>query len=67
MTDYSPGIRLSDVERETILEALKTFKGNRRLAAASLDISLRALQYKLSGYLDQGFDVPPPSVIPTKE
>ncbi len=42
--------RLSDLEREAILEALDAVGGNRRLAAERLDIGLRTLYDKLKRY-----------------
>jgi len=47
---WSPGMRLEDVERETILEALKFYHGNKTQTAASLGIAIRTLDYKLQRY-----------------
>jgi len=41
---------LAKVERETILRCLEEVKGNRRLCAKKLGISLRTLQYRLKEY-----------------
>ncbi len=41
---------LKETERQTILAALKTTAGNRRLAADRLGISRRTLQYRLKEY-----------------
>jgi Fis family transcriptional regulator len=54
------GLAAADVERELILATLKATQGNRTHAAAILDISVRALRYKLNEYAADGLDVPPP-------
>jgi DNA-binding NtrC family response regulator len=41
---------LSKLERETILKCLEEVKGNRKLCAKKLGISLRTLQYRLKEY-----------------
>jgi len=48
---------LSNAERELILDALRTDKGNRQAAAKRLGISPRTLRYKLAKLRDCGFDV----------
>jgi two-component system response regulator FlrC len=51
---------LAEVERELILATLQATQGNRTHAAAILDISVRALRYKLNEYAAEGVTVPPP-------
>ncbi|MDR2107253.1 MAG: sigma-54 dependent transcriptional regulator [Holosporaceae bacterium] len=41
---------LRQLERETILNSIKKFQGNKTLASKELGISLRALHYKLEAY-----------------
>src|SRR4029453_4513453 len=48
---YEPGLPLREVERRHILSTLQKVKGNRTEAARLLQISLRALQYKLKDYV----------------
>jgi DNA-binding NtrC family response regulator len=45
-----PSFSLSDMEHKLIAEALHRFKGNRRLAARSLNISERTLYRKIKEY-----------------
>jgi DNA-binding NtrC family response regulator len=47
---WSPGMKRDDVERETILAALKFYQGNKTQTAASLGIAIRTLDYKLLKY-----------------
>jgi len=55
------GRRVSDVERDLIIETLGHTLGNRTHAAVILGISIRALRNKLRDYAAQGVSVPPPS------
>jgi DNA-binding protein Fis len=48
------GLAAAEVERELILAT----NGNRTHAASILDISIRALRYKLRNYADDGIEVP---------
>ena len=49
--DFSRGgVRLADVERALIIEALKAAGNNRRRAAQLLDISFETLRYRLEKY-----------------
>ncbi|HPQ71313.1 MAG TPA: sigma-54 dependent transcriptional regulator [bacterium] len=48
--DLSVKHNLRDLERELIVEALKRTKGNKSRAARHLDLSLRALIYKIRDY-----------------
>jgi Fis family transcriptional regulator len=54
------GLAAADVERELILATLRATQGNRTHAAAILDISVRALRYKLNEYAADGIEIPPP-------
>jgi DNA-binding NtrC family response regulator len=54
------GRRMSDVERELILQTLSHTLGNRTHAATMLGISIRALRNKLKDYAQAGIAVPPP-------
>ncbi len=47
---WTPGMKLEDVERETILAALQFYHGNKTQAAASLGMAIRTLDYKLLKY-----------------
>ena len=53
--EESSGNRLEDVERETILKALRNNNDNRSETARQLGISRRALTYKLRKYREEGF------------
>jgi len=54
--DALPGdLGLKDVERETILGALKRMQGSRRRTAEALDMSERTLRHKLKQYREAGF------------
>ena len=48
---------VSQMERETILDALRADSGNRQLAAKRLGISPRTLRYKLARLRDAGVEV----------
>jgi DNA-binding NtrC family response regulator len=52
------GLRASEVERELIIATLQATGGNRTHAAVILDISIRALRYKLREYASRGLDIP---------
>lgn len=52
------GLPASQVERELILATLHATHGNRTHAAAILDISIRALRYKLRDYASDGITIP---------
>jgi DNA-binding NtrC family response regulator len=54
------GRRMSDVERDLILQTLSHTAGNRTHAATILGISIRALRNKLRDYAADGLAVPPP-------
>ena len=47
--------KMADVERETILQALRDNRNNRSVTARELGISRRALTYKLQRYREDGF------------
>ncbi len=49
--------RLDEIEREAILEALRKHHFNRTETAKALDISRRALIYKLQRYREMGYSV----------
>lgn len=52
--------RLEEVERQTILEALRRYGYNRTETARALGISRRTLVYKLQRYREAGYPVDPP-------
>ncbi len=52
------GRRISDVERDMILNTLDHCLGNRTHAANILGISIRTLRNKLNQYRDEGMEVP---------
>jgi DNA-binding NtrC family response regulator len=54
------GHRLALVERELILQTLRTQRGNRTRAADLLGISIRSLRDRIRNYRSQGEDVPAP-------
>ncbi len=56
---YQPGVTLEDIERETILEAVRYWHGNRVKTAEALEISPRTLHSRLVRYGEQGHAVPP--------
>ncbi len=47
--------KMADVERETILQALRNNRNNRSVTARELGISRRALTYKLQRYREDGY------------
>jgi len=49
---------LAEIERTVILYVLHYHRGNRNETAATLDLSIRALRYKLNSYMRQGYPVP---------
>lgn len=53
----APVAKLEDVERETILSALRRFNGNKVHTADALGISLSTLKRKLKEYEDADFEV----------
>jgi DNA-binding NtrC family response regulator len=50
--------RWRDLEREFILAALFHFHGNRKDTAEAIGMGRRTLGYKLTAYMNAGFDVP---------
>jgi two-component system, response regulator FlrC len=54
------GHRLALVEREFILQTLRTQRGNRTRAADLLGISIRSLRDRIRNYRSQGEEVPAP-------
>jgi two-component system response regulator FlrC len=54
------GYRLAIVEREFILQTLKSHRGNRTRTADLLGISIRSLRDRIRNYKSQGEDVPAP-------
>lgn len=56
---YQPGVTLEQIERETILDAVRYWHGNRVKTAEALGISPRTLHSRLVQYTEQGHDVPP--------
>lgn len=55
---WQPGITLDELERSTILSALRFFNGNRTHTANALGISVRTVLKKIVIYKEQGFVVP---------
>jgi DNA-binding NtrC family response regulator len=47
-----------EMEMKLILDALKTFRGNRTKAASILGITVRTLRNKINEYRDMGFNIP---------
>ncbi len=58
---FSPGMTVSEVERELILKTLEHTGQNRTQAARMLDISIRTLRNKLHEYEKSGIAVKPPA------
>ena len=58
---FSPGMTVSEVERELILKTLEHTQQNRTQAARLLDISIRTLRNKLHEYENSGIVVLPPA------
>jgi DNA-binding NtrC family response regulator len=54
------GHPLALVEREFILQTLRSHRGNRTRAADLLGISIRSLRDRIRNYRSQGQDVPAP-------
>ena len=54
------GHKLAIVERELILQTLRSHKGNRTRTADLLGISIRSLRDRIRNYRGQGEDVPAP-------
>lgn len=54
-SEASRNRKMTDVERETILETLRQNRNNRSVTARVLGISRRALTYKLQRYREEGF------------
>jgi len=57
----APGAQLEEVERQTIIQALRQHGFSRTETAKALGISRRALIYKLQRFREQGWEVDPPS------
>lgn len=51
--EIEAGLPLREVERRYIVRTLQDVQGNRTIAARRLGISVRCLQYKLKGYLEE--------------
>lgn len=47
---WQPGVKISDVEKQVIIAAMKFYKENKTTAAASLGISVKTLYNKLDEY-----------------
>ena len=60
LPEPSEAQRLDDIERSAIMQALQKHDYNRTETARALDISRRALIYKLQRYRELGFNVDPP-------
>lgn len=56
---WQPGRTLSEVERDTILAALRFYAGNRTHTARSLNISFNTLAAKIKKYQECGIEVTP--------
>jgi two-component system, response regulator FlrC len=54
------GHKLAAVERELILQTLRSHRGNRTRTADLLGISIRSLRDRIRNYRGQGEDVPAP-------
>ncbi|OGP65058.1 MAG: hypothetical protein A3K22_02440 [Deltaproteobacteria bacterium RBG_16_42_7] len=54
----TPQGSVKEMEMKLILDALKTFRGNRTKAATMLGITVRTLRNKINEYRDMGFDIP---------
>ena len=59
-TGVAVGRTVADVERDLIVDTLRSCFGNRTHAATILGISIRTLRNKLRQYLDEGVAIPPP-------
>lgn len=47
---WSPGVTLEELEKRTILRALRFYNNNKTHTASALGISIRTLQNKLNEY-----------------
>lgn len=54
MVQWQPGIKLVDVEKDTILKAFAFYHGNKRQTAVAVGISLRTLHTRLQEYVASG-------------
>jgi DNA-binding NtrC family response regulator len=63
----APGAQLEEVERQTIIQALRQHGFSRTETAKALGISRRALNYKLQRFREQGWEVDPPASTPGAE
>jgi hypothetical protein len=54
------GHKLARIEREFILQTLRSTRGNRTYAANFLGISVRSLRDRIRNYREQGENVPEP-------
>ncbi len=55
ISDFAPGMTLSEVEKRLILQTLEMTAQNRTRAAQMLGISIRTLRNKLNEYKEEGF------------
>jgi two-component system response regulator FlrC len=55
VSDFAPGMSLSEVEKRLILQTLELTAQNRTRAAQMLGISIRTLRNKLNEYKEEGF------------
>lgn len=53
MINWTPGMKLTTIEREVILRALEFYRGNKTRTAESLGIVVRTLDNKLEEYQKQ--------------
>jgi two-component system response regulator FlrC len=54
----TPQGSVKEMETNLILDALKSYKGNRTKAASMLGITVRTLRNKIKEYRDMGFNIP---------
>ena len=47
---WTIGMKLSDIEKDIIMAAMKYFQGNKSATAASLGVSVRTISNKIQGY-----------------
>lgn len=57
MLTWEYGDSLKDIERQIVMETLRSVNWNRCWAAHSLDISIRNLRMKIQQYREQGIEV----------
>lgn len=57
---WQPGMTLEQLERETIIAALRFYQGSRVRTARALGMGQRTLTNKINLYRKQGETVPPP-------